>query len=102
MTERDPDGQIRVEQRGHLLLICIDRPEKRNGFTPKMFDELARAYTRLEETPDIFCGLLYAAGDHFTAGLDMPKIAPLRREGKSLTPAGEIDPFDLLEPLRKK
>ena len=102
MENTAADGRIRVEQRGHILLICIDRREKRNGFTPKMFDELARAYTRLEGTPDIFCGLLYAEGDHFTAGLDMPKIAPLRREGKSLIPAGEIDPFNLREPLRKK
>src|SRR5438552_5999316 len=102
MTERDPDGQIRVEQRGHLLLIAIDRPETRNGCTAKMSDELARAYTRLEETPGVFCGLLSAEGEHFTAGIDMPKIAPLRREGKSLIPAGEIDPFNLREPLRRK
>ena len=33
-TERDPYGQVRTEQRGHLLMIGIDRPEKRNGFTP--------------------------------------------------------------------
>ena len=32
-VQRDPDGQIKLEQRGHLLLIGIDRPEKRNGFT---------------------------------------------------------------------
>lgn len=102
MEERHPDGQIRVEQRGHVLLIGIDRPEKRNGFTPKMFEELAKAYTRLEESPDVFCGLVHAEGDHFTAGLDMPKIAPLRREGKPLFPAGEIDPFNLREPLRRK
>ena len=94
MTTRHEDGQIRVEQRGNLLLIGIDRPEKRNGFTPKMFVELARAYTRLETSSDLFCGLVYAEGDHFTAGLDMPKIAPLRREGKPLLPEGEVDPFN--------
>ena len=47
---RDPDGQIKLEQRGHVLLMGIDRPEKRNGFTPKIFAELAAAYTRLERT----------------------------------------------------
>ena len=60
---RDPDGQIKVEQREHLLLIGIDRPEKRNGFTPKIFAELAAAYTRLEKNPELRCGVLHAEGD---------------------------------------
>ena len=102
MTTRHEDGQICVEKRGNLLLIGIDRPEKRNGFTPKMFAELAQAYTQLEQAPDVFCGLLYAKGDHFTAGLDMPKVVPLRRAGKPLLPEGEVDPFNLRAPLRTK
>lgn len=102
MDNRHPDGQVKVERRGSLLLIGIDRPEKRNGFTPKMFEELARAYTLLEITPELSCGLLYAEGEHFTAGLDMPKIVPLRQAGVPLFPATEVDPFALREPLRKK
>ncbi len=101
-TDRDPHGQVRTEQRGHLLLIGIDRPEKRNGFTPKMFNELAAAYSLLENTHDLRCGVLYAEGDHFTAGLDMPTIVPLRREGKPLLPTSEVDPFNLRPPLRTK
>ena len=58
--QRDPDGQIKLEQRGHLLLIGVDRPEKRNGFTPKLFSELASAYSRLESTPQLWCGVVYA------------------------------------------
>jgi enoyl-CoA hydratase/carnithine racemase len=100
--QRDPDGQIKLEQRDHLLLIGIDRPEKRNGFTPKLFSELAGAYSRLETTPELWCGVVYAEGDHFTAGLDMPKIAPLRKEGKPLIPPQEVDPFNLRPPLRTK
>ena len=101
-TERDPHGQIRTEQRGRLLLIGIDRPEKRNGFTPKLFNELAAAYSRLETDAELWCGVLYAEGDHFTAGLDMPTIVPLRREGKPLLPTNEVDPFNLRPPLRTK
>jgi enoyl-CoA hydratase/carnithine racemase len=100
--ERDPDGQVKTEQREHVLLIGIDRPEKRNGFTPRMFSQLAAAYSRLESTPELRCGVLYAEGDHFTAGLDMPKIAPLRRAGIPLVPPAEVDPFNLREPLRTK
>jgi enoyl-CoA hydratase/carnithine racemase len=93
---------VKTEQREHVLLIGIDRPEKRNGFTPRMFSQLAAAYSRLESTPELRCGVLYAEGDHFTAGLDMPKIAPLRRAGIPLVPPAEVDPFNLREPLRTK
>jgi len=99
---RDPDGQIKIEQRGHVLLIGIDRPEKRNGFTPKIFAELAAAYSRLERTHELRCGVLYAEGDHFTAGLDMPRIAPLRQAGQPLYPVDEVDPFNLRAPRRTK
>jgi enoyl-CoA hydratase/carnithine racemase len=101
-TERDPLGQVRVEQRGNLLMIGIDRPEKRNGFTPKLFNELSAAYSKLEAEHDLRCAVLYAEGDHFTAGLDMPTIVPLRREGKPLLPTSEVDPFNLRPPLRTK
>jgi len=101
-NERDPLGQVSTERRGHLLIICIDRPEKRNGFTPKMFTELAAAYTQLEQDSELRCGVLCAAGDHFTAGLDMPTIVPLRREGRALLPTSEVDPFNLRPPLRSK
>ncbi len=99
---QDPLGQVRTEQRGHLLLICIDRPAKRNGFTPKMFAELAAAYSLLENTHELRCGVLHAAGDHFTAGLDMPTIVPLRKAGMPLLPTSEVDPFNLRPPLRSK
>jgi enoyl-CoA hydratase/carnithine racemase len=100
--ERDPDGQVKTEQRGHVLLIGIDRPEKRNGFTPRIFSQLAAAYSQLERTAELRCGVLHAEGDHFTAGLDMPKIVPLRRAGIPLIPPAEVDPFNLREPLRTK
>lgn len=100
--DRDPDGQVKVERQGNLLLIGIDRPEKRNGFTPKIFAELAAAYSQLEREHELRCGVLYAEGDHFTAGLDMPKIAPLRRAGQPLVPVDEVDPFNLRAPLRTK
>ena len=46
--ERDENGTVRVEAKGDLLLIEIDRPKKLNGFTPKMFEEIGSAYNTLE------------------------------------------------------
>ena len=99
---RDPEGRITTEVRDHMLLIGIDRPEKYNGFTPKMFAELGLAYKRLEDDPKLWVGVLFAHGKHFTAGLDLPKFAATMREGKPLIPKGGIDPFALGKPYRSK
>ena len=90
-----PQGRIVCEQRGPLLLIGIDRPAKRNGFTPGMLRELAEAYTRLDDDGSLRVGVLHALGDHFTAGLDLPSFAPLMQRGERAVPAGLVDPTDL-------
>lgn len=48
-----PEGCISCEVRGHVLLIGINRPAKRNGWTPPMFQQLAEAYTRLDDDPQL-------------------------------------------------
>jgi enoyl-CoA hydratase len=93
-----PEGSIDCEVRGHVLLIGINRPAKRNGFTPKMFRELGEAYTRLDEEAALRVGVLHAFGDHFTAGLDLPTIAPLMRRGEKAIPLGMVEPTDLGTP----
>jgi enoyl-CoA hydratase len=89
------EGCITCEQRGHVLLIGMNRPAKRNGFTPAMFRELGEAYTRLDDDPELRVGVLHAFGDHFTAGLDLPTIAPLMRRGEKAVPLGLVDPLNL-------
>lgn len=92
------EGTITTERRGPLLLVGIDRPAKRNGFTPRMFRELAQAYTLLDDDPALRVGVLHAHGAHFTAGLDLPAIAPFMRKGEKLWPAGMVEPLDLGSP----
>jgi len=94
-TAPSPDGDITCERRGALLLIGINRPAKRNGFTPKMMDELSHAYTLLDDDAGLRVGVLHAFGEHFTAGLDLPSIAPLMRAGKKAFPLGTVEPTDL-------
>jgi len=93
-----PEGSIATERRGPLLLIGINRPAKRNGFTPPMFRQLAQAYTLLDDEPDLRVGVLHAYGAHFTAGLDLPSIAPLMRRGEKAIPPGLVEPTDLGTP----
>ncbi len=66
---------ITVEPRGHVLHIGLNRPSKRNSFTTDMIRELSTAYGLLEADDDLRAGLLFAHGEHFTAGLDLVDVA---------------------------
>ncbi len=90
-----PDGSVDCDVRAGVLLIGINRPAKRNGFTPKMFRELGEAYSRLDDDPALRVGVLHAAGEHFTAGLDLPTLAPLMQRGEKAVPLGLVDPLNL-------
>ena len=98
MSETPAEGRITCETRGPLLLIGIDRPAKYNGFTPRMFRELGEAYSRLDDDAGLRVGVLHAHGKHFTAGLDLPTIAPFMQRGEKLIKPGDVEPTDLGTP----
>jgi enoyl-CoA hydratase/carnithine racemase len=90
------DARISIEQRGHVLLIGLNRPAKRNAFDRQMLGELAAAFTELEENEAIRCGVLFAHGEMFTAGLDLANVAPTVMEGGNLDDENsKIDPLGL-------
>jgi enoyl-CoA hydratase/carnithine racemase len=102
-----PHGEVRAEVvDNHLLVITVDRVAKKNAFTPKMSNELADALTRLDDDTDLFVGVLTFAGEHTTAGLEMPLFftdearaeAARRRKERPVEP---VDPFGLGRRLRK-
>jgi len=94
-TSTPAEGRILTEVRGHILLMGIDRPAKRNGFTPAMLQALAEAYTRLDDDPALRVGVLHAVGDHFTGGLDLPTFAPYMQRGERAITPGLVDPTDV-------
>lgn len=95
---------ITTETRGHVFLIGLDRPAKMNAFDPPMLEALAAAYTELERDPERRVGVLFSHGPHFTAGLDLAKVAPLVSQGASLFPSGDerVDPLGLFGAQRTK
>lgn len=100
IEERHPHGQARTEVvADRILLITIDRTEKKNALSPKIMDELATALTRLDDDPDLFVGVLCFAGDHTTAGLDMPLF--FGGEEREKPAVEQVDPFGLRRRLTK-
>jgi enoyl-CoA hydratase len=98
-----PDGSISTEQRGAVWLMGLNRPAKYNGLTPHMFAQLTDAYEELERNPDLRVGVLFGHGDHFTAGLDLPKFtAAMAKGGDGLHLDGRHDVFQRHAPWRIK
>ncbi len=88
--------RVTLERDGHVLLIGLDRPEKRNAADAAMLQQLALAYGELDRDPELRVGVVFAHGDHFTAGLDLADIAPrIGPEGLSVVPEGGIHPWGM-------
>jgi len=85
--------RIRRERRGHVLVISLARPDKKNAFDLQMLHELCDAYAELDRDPELRVGLVHADGAAFTAGLDLADVAPSLGAGGSLLPDGAIDPW---------
>ena len=84
---------ITLEREGHMLLMGLNRPRKRNAFTLECWPELSRAYGLLESDDDLRVGVLFAHGEHFTGGLDLADVAPAMTSGKSPFPDEGRNPF---------
>jgi enoyl-CoA hydratase len=96
METQETQAKIKIERRGPVLLIGLNRPAKRNAFDLEMLDRLALAYAELEDDDAIRCGVLYAEGEMFTAGLDLANVAPkVVEKGVLEYPKGAIDPLNL-------
>ncbi|MCP4598964.1 MAG: enoyl-CoA hydratase, partial [Proteobacteria bacterium] len=87
-------GNIKVERRGHLLLMGVDRVKKYNAFSIAMYRDLGLALGELQNNDELRCGVIYAEGDHFTSGLDLAEWNDTFKAGKMPDlPAGALDPF---------
>ena len=90
-----PEGSVTTEVRDNLFLIGLNRPEKYNGYTPTMAKQLVEALTRLDEENDLWVGVIFGHGEHFTAGLDLPKWTDRMARGSSERQR-EVEPIDVV------
>jgi len=88
---------INIKTEDHIMLIEVDRAKKLNAMTRAMFSQLAKAYYKLDTDDNLWAGLIYADGPHFTSGLDLADWAEqyAKGVGNPLDPKDEIDPFSM-------
>ena len=56
---------------GNVLVLTMNRPERRNALSPSMMDAMAAAWDEVNADPDIRVAVLTGAGGCFCAGADL-------------------------------
>lgn len=81
---------VRVERRGHMLIVTLNRPEAKNACNLAMARGVHAAMDRLDEEDDLFVGIVTGAGGTFCAGAD---LKGLERGERGVTERGGFGMF---------
>src|SRR5262245_56810321 len=72
------DPAVIVEPQGHVLVVTLNRPEKKNAVNCEVMCRLYDAWLRLDEEDELRVGILTGRGDTFCAGMDLSEIGKMR------------------------
>ncbi|MFP6807606.1 MAG: enoyl-CoA hydratase-related protein [Pseudomonadales bacterium] len=67
--------ELLVEQKGRIVVLTLNRPERLNAISRDMLSELSSKVTEANRDPDIRCIVLTGAGRGFCSGLDLVDVA---------------------------
>lgn len=66
---------VTVQDHGSVLVVTIDRPERRNAINRATSEGIAAAMDQLDTERSLMAGVLTGAGGHFSAGMDLKAFA---------------------------
>ena len=98
----EQQGKVSREIRGHLFMIGLDRAAKRNAFDSHLIHDLSLALTEYEDHAELRCAVIFAHGEHFTAGLDLVELQPKLSSGIFSYDEHQINPWGTSGRARKK
>lgn len=92
-------SRVSQEKRGHVLLLGLDRVVKRNAFDLDLLNALSLAYGDFEADDEARVAVVFAHGEHFTAGLDLANASTALAQGWQI-PSGGCDPWGVFAGAR--
>ncbi|MFT5442193.1 MAG: enoyl-CoA hydratase, partial [Myxococcota bacterium] len=60
-----------ADQKGHVLTVTINRPDKKNAVNAEVLCGLTDSWRRLDEDDDLRVCILTGTGKDFCAGMDL-------------------------------
>jgi enoyl-CoA hydratase/carnithine racemase len=79
---------IRVETRGRIAIITINRPERMNAINPQTSAEMHEAFTAFRDDDDLWVAILTGAGERaFSAGNDLVAMSQAQQGGANAVSA---------------
>lgn len=91
-----PDTAVRIEDRGPVRIVTIDRPGVRNAVDRPTADALEAAFLDFDHDESLSVAVLTGAGGHFCAGADLKGVSDGRGNRVAADGAGPMGPSRLL------
>jgi 2-(1,2-epoxy-1,2-dihydrophenyl)acetyl-CoA isomerase len=92
--------QILREQRGAVLVLTLNRPEKLNAWTPRMGRELSAAIEEADADASIGAIVVAGAGRGFCAGADVSQVFDAQIQGEHDSSSAPTQTRDWVEQVR--
>jgi enoyl-CoA hydratase len=73
-----PSPAVVVEREGAVLIVTLNRPEKKNAVNCEVMCRLYDAWNELDRDEQLRVAILTGRGDTFCAGMDLAEIGKLR------------------------
>ncbi len=64
-----------VEREDHLMIVTMNRPQRKNAQTPGMYIRMADAWKEASANDEVRCIILTGAGGNFSSGADLRAMA---------------------------
>jgi enoyl-CoA hydratase/carnithine racemase len=88
---------VETRTRDRVLVVTLNRPEKRNTLTPEVNTLLREAFERFAAEPDLWLAVVAGKGQDFCAGVDL--TAPPPRGRRHVWPAGITRDYECWKPI---
>ncbi len=68
-------AECEVDRDGHVVVVTMNRPERKNALSPEMLCIMADAWCEIDADPEVRCAILTGAGGTFCSGADLKAMA---------------------------
>ncbi|HPA84739.1 MAG TPA: crotonase/enoyl-CoA hydratase family protein [Deltaproteobacteria bacterium] len=92
----------RVEKKGHVAWVFLNRPEKKNAMGPDAWKEIIPIFVDIDTDDEIRVAVIAGEGKDFSAGIDIMGMAPMVPTLKNwdMSAKGTVNLFKAIFPLQ--